>query len=162
MDDDAETAGLLAALATPEQPAATFRALEQALATLPGYLLFTVLVHDPVHALQQRYWSNLPDSYPVGGRKPVVDSPWARQVIHAGQPYIGRSAADIRAVFNDHRLIGSLGCESVLNMPVRWDGQTLGTVNLLHRAGYYDGHHLARVRLLAHLAAPAFLEVVWA
>ena len=32
----------------------------------------------------------------------------------------------------------SLGCESVLNLPVIFDGRVLGTVNMLHEAGWYD------------------------
>ena len=62
-------------------------------------------------------------------------------------------------MFFDYELIWSLGCESVLNMPVRWAGQTLGTLNLLHRAGHYDESHLPQVRLLAALAVPGFLQL---
>ncbi len=62
-------------------------------------------------------------------------------------------------MFYDYELIWSLGCESVLNMPVRWRGQTLGTLNLLHKAGHYNEGHVAHVRLLAHLALPALLGI---
>ena len=58
-----------------------------------------------------------------------------QRVIHGGQPYIGRERHDIEQNFFDHALIVSLGCESILNMPVRWRGQTMGTLNLCHRAG---------------------------
>ncbi len=149
---------VIAALAHTDQPVATFRALDHALAASPGHKLFTVLLHHPAARQSERFYTNRPDEYPIGGRKPVTDSPWMQQVIHAGQPYIGRTRHDIETVFFDNALIATLGCESVLNMPVRWAGRTLGTLNLLHAAGHYTEAHLAHVQLLAQLAAPALLQ----
>lgn len=150
---------ILAALAATDQPLATFRAVDAALAETPGHILFTVLVHHRAARQSERFYSNRPDAYPVGGRKPVTDSAWMQRVIHGGQPYIGRTREDIAANFFDHALINSLGCELILNMPVRWNGQTLGTLNLCHRAGYYAESHLPQIRLIAQLAAPAVLMV---
>ena len=150
---------VFAAQAEPEQPGATFRAIDAELAVDPGHILFTVLVHHPVLRQSERYYSNQPDAYPVGGRKPVTDSVWMQQVIQGGRPYIGRTREEIAANFADHALIHSLGCDSILNMPVRWRGQTIGTLNLCHRAGFYDEEHLPRVRLIAQLALPALLMV---
>ena len=150
---------LCAAHEKADQPDATFRALDDALAESVGHILFTVLVHHPGPRQSERRYTNRPAEYPVGGRKPVTDSPWMRQVIHRGEPYIGRTREDIATVFYDHELIASLGCESVLNMPVRWRGETLGTLNLLHRAGWYEAHHVPIVRRFAHLALPALMLV---
>src|SRR5262249_6260940 len=133
---------IAAAHADPDQPGATFRAIDSALARQPGHILFTVLVHHPALRQSERYYTNQPAAYPVGGRKPVTDSPWMHRVIRDGQPYIGRSRHDIEQNFFDHALIVSLGCESILNMPVRWRGQTIGTLNICHRAGFYDESHL--------------------
>ena len=146
---------VLAAHAEAWQPEATFRAVDAALAASPGHILFTILIHHPALKESERFYSNMPGPYPVGGRKPVNPTPWMQKVMHEGTPYIGRTREDIREVFFDYELIWSLGCESVLNMPVRWGGQTLGTLNLLDRAGHYTEAHLARVKLLAHLALPA-------
>jgi GAF domain-containing protein len=148
---------LIEAQADTDQPGAVFRALDLVFAAEPGHILFTVLVHHPRQRESERFYTNMPEAYPVGGRKPVTDSAWVQRVVHGGQPYIGRTRDDIRAVFFDHELIWSLGCESVLNMPVRWAGETIGTVNLLHRAGHYTEAHVPQVRLLAALAAPALL-----
>jgi hypothetical protein len=74
------------------------------------------------------------------------------------QPYIGRTAADIRACFPDAELILSLGCESVLNLPVVFDGRVLGTVNFLHEAGWFDEGDLPLGLLFAALAVPGFLR----
>ena len=151
---------IIAAQAEADQPGATFRAVDQALAEAPGHILFTILVHHPAQRQNERFYSNMPTEYPVGGRKPVTDSAWMQRVIQAGQPYIGHTRQDIRDVFFDYELIWSLGCESVLNMPVRWAGQTLGTLNLLHRAGHYSENDLAPVRLIAQLALPGLLQIV--
>ena len=150
---------ILAAHAEPDQPGATFRAIDAALAGEPGHILFTILVHHPALRQSERFYTNQPEAYPIGGRKPVTDSPWMQRVIHGGQPYIGRTREDITANFFDHELIHSLGCDSILNMPVRWRGQTMGTLNLCHRAGYYDESHLPGVRLIAQLALPALLLI---
>ncbi len=153
------TDALIAAHADTEQPGATFRALDAALARSPGHILFTVLVHHPALRQSERFYSNMPAEYPVGGRKPVTDSAWMQTIIGRGEPYIGRTREDIREVFYDYELIWSLGCESVLNLPVRWRGQTVGTLNLLHRAAYYDESNVEHVRLLGHLALPALLMI---
>jgi hypothetical protein len=148
---------LIEAQADADQPGAVFRALDRAFAADPGHILFTVLLHHPLQRQSERFYTNMPEAYPVGGRKPETDSPWMQRVVDGGQPYIGRTRDDIREVFFDHELIWSLGCESVLNFPVRWAGQTLGTLNLLHRVAHYTEAHLPQVRVLAGLAVPAFL-----
>jgi hypothetical protein len=126
---------IIASLADPDQPGATFRAMNAALADAPGHILFTVLVHHSASRQSERIYTNKPEAYPIGGRKPVTESTWMQRVIHGGHPYIGRTSDDIAANFFDHALIRSLGCQSILNMPARWRGQTLGTLNLCHRAG---------------------------
>jgi hypothetical protein len=150
---------ILAAHADADQPHATFRAIDAALAETPGHVLFTVLVHHPALHQSERFYTNMPDAYPIGGSKPVTDSPWMQRVIQGGEPYIGRTREDIAANFFDHDLIHSLGCDSILNMPVRWRGQTMGTLNICHRAGFYNETQLPRVRLIAQLALPALLLV---
>ena len=159
IDDNSGLTRIALAHAATPQPQATFQAVDQALAQSPGHILFTILVHHPGLRESERFYTNMPDAYPVGGRKPVTDSAWMKRVIFAGEPYIGRTREDIADVFYDHELIWSLGCESVLNLPVRWAGQTLGTLNLLHRAGYYTEAHVDAERLAAQLALPALLGI---
>jgi hypothetical protein len=137
------------------QPDSTLRALGQALADTVGYKLFTVLLHEPDLRQVRRAYSNLPAEYPVGGSKPISDSPWMTQVLQRGEAYIGRDREDIRTVFFDYELIWSLGCESVLNMPVMWNGAVIATLNLLHEKGWYNDVDPNRLVPLAQLAVPA-------
>jgi hypothetical protein len=125
-------------MARPGQPAPTFAALEAATHVVLGHRLFTILKYHAASGESERVWTNEPAAYPVAGRKALNPTFWSRQVLEERRPYVGRTAADIRAVFFDHELIASLGCASVLNVPVVWDARVLGTINLLHEAEWYD------------------------
>lgn len=142
------------ALASPGQPEAGFAALDRAFAEILGHKLFTILLFHADTGDSERFYSNQPEAYPVGGRKPLNPTFWTRQVLEGQKPYLGRSYDDIRAVFFDHELIRSLGCESVLNLPVVLDGRTLGTINLLHEAGWYQEADAVRGGVIAALAVP--------
>jgi hypothetical protein len=146
-----------AALTQAGQPEPLFRALDRALGAVLGHKLFTLLAYHPDAAESERCYTNQPVAYPVGGRKPVTPSPWMERLFRDHIPYIGRTADDIRAVFFDHELILSLGCASVLNVPVVWNGRTLGTINLLHEAGWYDESDVPIGQVFAALALPGFL-----
>jgi hypothetical protein len=148
-----------AALAQPGQPAPLWAALDRALGAVIGHRLFTVLRFHSDSSESERCYTNQPAPYPVGGRKPFTESAWSRQVFGERRPYIGRSAEDIRAVFFDHVLIASLGCDSVLNLPVVHGGRVLGTLNLLHEADWYAEEDIASGLLFAALAVPGYLAL---
>jgi transcriptional regulator with GAF, ATPase, and Fis domain len=143
--------------ADTRQPTATLEAIDKAVAATIGHRLFTVFAYHRGAGESERVYTNMPEAYPVGGRKPVTDSPWMQQVLWRGEPYIGRNADDIRDVFFDHELILSLGCHSVLNVPIRWRGQTVGTLNLLHQENWYDTDHVGSAQVFAQLALPALM-----
>jgi len=140
-----------------DQPAALFAALDDATKSAIGHKLFTILTYDGDSGEAARVYSNLPGSYPTGGRKRLAPGPWTEAVLDRGEAYIGYNRDDLRVVFSDHELIASLGCESVLNMPVRWRGRTLGSLNLLHEAGWYGYDDAAACLPFAQLALPALL-----
>jgi hypothetical protein len=147
------------AMMTAGQPEPGLRALDRGMGAVIGHKLFTVLLHHAGVRESERRYTNQPAAYPVGGRKPVTASAWTDRLFVERRPYIGRSAEDIRTVFFDHELIASLGCASVLNVPVVWDGRTLGTINLLHEAGWYEERDVPVAQVFAGLAAPALLEL---
>jgi hypothetical protein len=150
-------AAVAAALAGPDQPGAVFRALDAALGTVLGHKLFTVLRYHAQVGESERLYTNQPAAYPVGGRKTVSPTPWAQRLLGDGQAHVGRTAADIEAVFPDHALIAALGCASVLNLPVVHAGRVLGTVNLLHEAGWYDDADAPLGMTFAALSVPALI-----
>ena len=150
-------AAVALAYAAPGQPTETFAALDRALDAVLGHKLFTVLLHHASTGESERLSTNQPVAYPVGGKKALRDTPWSRQLIVEGRAYLGRTAADIREHFPDHALIASLGCASILNLPVVWNARVLGTINLLHEAGWYDDGDVPIGLTFAALAVPAYL-----
>ena len=145
------------ALGQAGQPRALFAALDRAMGATLGHRLFTVLRYHPDAQESERLYTSQGAAYPVGGRKTVRPTPSTARVFGERRPYIGRTAADIRACFGDAELILSLGCESVLNLPVLFDGRVLGTVNLLHEAHWYDEDDLPLGLTFAALAVPGYL-----
>jgi transcriptional regulator with GAF, ATPase, and Fis domain len=144
---------LAQALAAPGQPGVGLAALDAALASLVGHRLFTVLVLDESRTMNRRYHSSRPVEYPVGGYKPVQrGSDYFRRVVEAGEARFCHNREDIIRAFPDHALILSLGCESCVNVPIRWNGHTLGALNLLHTAGHYTAAQLPLLRVVAALA----------
>jgi hypothetical protein len=150
---------VVASLSDTDQPHALFRAVDAALKQQVGHILFTILISHHATRESERFYTNMPEAYPVGGKKPITDSALMQRLLVAGEPYIGHNADDIRWAFYDHELIRSLGCDSVLNMPVRWQGRTIGTLNLLAGADHYNNSHIPIVRTIAHLALPGMLMV---
>lgn len=148
-------AAVAAALREPGQPEASFAAIEAASAATIGHILITVLLRHEATGEVERFWTSHPAEYPVGGRKPMNPTFWTAQVIDGRRPYLGADYAAIKAVFFDHEVIRSLGCESVLNVPVAWNGRTLGTINLLHRAGWYRESDIPIAETIAAFAVPA-------
>jgi len=61
-------------------------------------------------------------------------------------------------VFFDHELIASLGCGSILNLPVATGGRILGTLNVLHEEHWYDDGDVGIGQVFAALAVPAYLN----
>ena len=59
-------------------------------------------------------------------------------------------------MFLDYSVIRSLGCGSVINMPVLLAGRFMGTVNVLHEPGYYTPVRLAALQALRPAAMLAF------
>ncbi len=125
-----------------------------------GHRLFTVMRHDAVAGRNRRAHTSDAAAYPVSGFKPVNwDHPWTRRVLVDGAAWIGNGPADIVWAYPDHETIAAMRLGSAMNLPVRWDGRTLGTVNLLHDAGHFTEADAAIGIVFASLAVPALLPV---
>jgi hypothetical protein len=150
-----------AAFGDADQPASAFAALDRCLADTVGHKLFTVLMMDLDADRCQRYYSSRPDAYPVGGSKPIVRSnAFFHQLVTDGKPRLCRDYDDMQRTFFDHELIRTLGCESAINYPVRWAGKTIGSLNLLHEAQWYDTADYTAIALFGLLAVAPMLKVI--
>ncbi|HLW91291.1 MAG TPA: GAF domain-containing protein [Roseiarcus sp.] len=147
----------LAAMAAPDQPGATLLALQNIFRQEVGARLFTVMTFNASTGLSQRVHSSHPREYPVSGFKPLSVGLWSRTVIDKRQTFVANTIEAIAEVFPDYELIRSLGCESVVNLPVIFADAVIGTVNILDVAGYYTPDRVATIESLAPFAAPALL-----
>ena len=89
----------------------------------------------------ERIFSSNPSAYPPGGRKAKLGLPWSDLVLVKGEPFVGRSAADLRWAFDDADKLIALGLGSVINQPVTAGDKIAGTLNVLDTQGLlcYDG-----------------------
>jgi hypothetical protein len=123
--------------------------------TASGHRLFTVMRLHAASAEVERLYSSLPDAYPVSGRKPKQGTPWGEQVLDRGEIFIANSPDEVRAAFADYELIFSLGIGAIMNVPIRFRGRSLGTMNICSEAGWFSDANRAPGRLLAaFLVAP--------
>lgn len=158
-DIPADMLGLLKVQADEGQPEALFRAFDELCRERCGHRLFTLLSFNRELNLTQRVYSNRPVEYPVGRKKPMGPTAWGKHVLHGGQSWFGETPDDLRWAFPDHELIASLGCETCLNAPVRWNGEVIGAVSFLDVAGAYSRADLAGLDVLAQLLAAPFLSL---
>ena len=122
-----------------------------------GAKLFTLTTVNPQEGVARRVYSNMPDAYPVSGTKPMREDVWSNHVLKEHNTFIANTIDDIAKVFPDHELIKSLGCESVLNLPIVLAGKALGTVNFLHEAGFYDESKKQQAEQLKESALICFM-----
>lgn len=137
---------------------AAFGALQALVQATVGAKLFTYMTVDMEAEVARRAYTSDAASYPTSGTKPINYGPWF-DVVHKERRYfVANTIEDIAKVFNDHELINSLGCQSVVNMPVVIGGVLVGTVNMLDVAGHYTPERVETIREL--IAVPAKLAAV--
>ena len=102
-----------------------------------GTRLFTVTDVDHEAALARRVYTSHPVEYPVSGTKPYNETHWSEITLNQKKTFVANTIEDIAQVFDDHEQIKSLGCESVINVPITVDGEVVGTINCLHDKGFY-------------------------
>ena len=117
-----------------------------------GLKLLTLTTFNIHNAVAQRVFSNMPNEYPVSGSKPIERSNWTEIVLDNHRSFIANNIDDIAKVFSDFKLIQSLGCESVCNLPIIVDGKLLGTVNCLDEENYFTSE---KIKELENIKLPA-------
>jgi hypothetical protein len=144
-------------MANAGDPVAVFREIEALAQKTIGFRLFTIMqLHADAQEVERLY-SSLPDAYPVSGRKAKQGTPWGAQVLDRGEIFIANTPDEVRAAFADHELIFSLGVGAIMNVPIRFRGASLGTMNICSPAGWFTDADRAPGRLLAALLVPPLL-----
>ncbi len=140
---------------------AALQTIERARQELLGDGLLTVnhvLWPAPADAAEvidlQRIWSSRPAEYPVAGRKRKTLTPWTRQLLLSGEIFLGEGQAALEQVFDDNRLILSMGLQSVMNVPLVRSGTCFATFNVLGTRAQWSALEKQQIELLAALALP--------
>lgn len=139
---------------------AAYAALYQLTQAVIGVRLFTVMTVDMEAGLASRAFTSDPQSYPGSGTKPIERNSWFEIVHDRHECFVANTIEDIAKVFADHDRIASLGCGSVMNLPVFEDGTLLATINFLEGEGYFTPDRVRRV--VAELSVPSRQAVLLA
>ena len=116
---------------------AAWTALRDLSANVPGHLLFTVMTVDMEAGLARRAYTSHPKEYPVSGTKPIHRDAWFDIVHGEKRSFVANTIEDIAKVFPDYELIASLGCGSVINLPVIVRSELVATINMLAVPHHY-------------------------
>ncbi len=150
---DAALAQFDAAIATATTAMACYKVLQTLTEQIVGVKLFTVMTVDMTAELARRAYTSDAANYPASGTKPITYDDWFEIVHKKRSHFVANTLADIAKVFPDYELIGSLGCGSVVNLPVIAGDELLATVNMLHEEQYFTPE---RVDLITkYLSIPA-------
>ncbi|WP_109477114.1 GAF domain-containing protein [Paraburkholderia sp. C35] len=134
-----------------------YRAIDRALQRIAGHKLLTILTYDDAVTEAERLYSS-DETYPVGARNLIASSTWADSVVRDGVAYVAHRVEDLRRVFDQHESLAALGLGSVVNLPVRWRGRTVGTLNMLAEEGRYVDLDIDAVRLVAQFVLPELIQ----
>jgi len=135
-----------------------YKKLDKVIFNLVGHKLFTLMVIDRSGRYVERVYSNNKKIYPLLGTKPIPKNEWTKRVLVEKKEYIGTNFKQIKKLFFDYETIKSLGCGSIINLPVINNNKVLGTLNILHKENYYTKNSLKDVRDFAQLLTPYFMS----
>ncbi len=144
-------------IAQADQASGCWESLQTLTNAVVGSKLFTIMQTDMVNGIANRSFTSDPKSYPVSGSKPIVRNRWFNTIFEDKRTFVANTIAEIVEVFPDHELIWSLGCGSVVNLPVFIGAAPVGTLNVLHEEHYYSAERVARIEtVLAEPTRKAF------
>jgi hypothetical protein len=134
---------------------AAWAALCRYASAITGHRLFTVMTVDLDAGLARRAFSDHPAEYPVTGTKPIQRDEWFDIVHGQRRSFVANTIDEIAKVFPDYELIKSLGCGSVINLPVVLGDELAATINLLNAEHFYTPERVAALE--SQLVLPAKL-----
>ena len=130
-----------------------WEALDTLASAEPGHILFTVTTVEMDRGVARRVYTNRPKQYPVSGTKPIHRDEWFDIVHGQRRSFVANTIQDIAKVFPDYELIASLGCGSVLNLPIFLRNELVATVNLLAEEQHYTAERVKAAEALLPIPA---------
>jgi len=92
----------------------------------------TVLALDAGNNRAVRLYTTVSGAFPEAASKPVPGPDWKETVMVRGQPMLTAGEENLRMVFPDAEAILQSGFEAVLNLPVIFEGDCIGSLNCLY------------------------------
>ncbi|MFT4066078.1 GAF domain-containing protein [Paraburkholderia sp.] len=157
--DIADLERLAMAIRLNDQPREIFHAVHAVAAQTIGFSLLTIMSYDARRHEVERVYTNMPDVYPLGGRKKKHGTAWAKRILQDLEPFRAATPQGIRDAFDDHAVMTGMGLGSILNIPIAYDGVCIGTMNLTHKEGWYTSRHESMGLLIGAFLAPALLKL---
>ena len=124
--------------------------------------LFTVSVQDRAAGIARRAYSNDPHSYPTTVPKPIQHDAWSDRVLGRGETFVANSVAEFAPWFFDHAQLDAMGLRAAVNVPVIWQGQALGTINLLDGEGAFPPDRVAQIKAAIAARLPDLAQAMQA
>jgi hypothetical protein len=152
-----DVAAIVALAAHADDPNLIYRAVEAVAAEAIGWRLFTILRYVEAANAVERLYTSDERAYPVGGRKPLGKITASHSAMEKGEIFLAATKEEVRQAFFDHELIFALGVTAILNVPIRYAGRRLGTVNMCGEEGMYGPAEIDRGKILAGLLIPPLL-----
>ena len=84
---------------------------------------------------------------------PPSRAAWVQQVLVEGNIWRGSVRDDLKAAFEDWEQLWKAGLGSVMNIPVRLNGVTIGSLNILDKEHEYNAADFELAILIAQIVA---------
>tara|TARA_Y100000287_G_C14116328_1_gene302674 strand:- start:226 stop:723 length:498 start_codon:yes stop_codon:yes gene_type:complete len=123
-----------------------------------GYKLLTFMIFNKNHKFAKRIYTSNKKTYPLGKSKKLPDNFWAVMTVKKKKSFVGNNKKEIEKYFYDHKVITSLGCESILNQVVIFNDETIGTINILHKKNYFTKKHLEKSNIISKCLVSTFIN----
>ena len=130
-------------LAAAQTPDDAYRAMDTLVRDTVGVDLFTIMTMDLDAMEARRIFTSNEEKYPVTGTKEITKDRWYDIVVTQEETFVANTLEDIATVFQDSNLVGSMGLGSVVNIPVRENGQLVATVNISDAEHHYTPERVA-------------------
>ena len=134
-----------------------YKKLDKTLKRKIDHKLFTLTVVDYSIKYVERVYSNNTKIYPLLGTKPIPNNFWTKKVIVNKKDFIATNIKEIKKLFFDHKIITSIGCGSIINIPIINNNKISGTLNILHKEKFYTKRTIKLIKPYAQLLSPYFI-----
>ena len=132
--------------------------IDEIVHSLIGHKLITFTVIDEKLKFCERIYSNNSKIYPIFGQKKMPKNIWSKKVLKNKEHFLCKTKKDIKKIFYDYETIFSLGCGSIINLLILFQGKPIGTVNILNKENYYSNKDLKKIEFITIFLIPFFVK----